>query len=188
MAVPLGPTAHLGVFALPPGPPGLPHGRPWLLLLLLARVLLLLLFPLWDGGRAWLRQLWGRSLGTAPAQHLWGSTVAPHAAPHPPISIGQVAVGTHPKSPHSRGLRGRARPTARPEACGCHGDATLPPPRVGLRPTPPHSPQGWGLRLRAPNTGLGPTLPCPPLQGRAPPVPPAPWRGRDQLRSYGQKG
>lgn len=66
MAVPLGPTAHLGVFAFSPRPPGLPHGCPWLLLLLLARVLLLLLFPLWDGDIAWLWQLWGHSLGTAP--------------------------------------------------------------------------------------------------------------------------
>lgn len=40
------PLAHLGMLALPPRPPGFPHGRPWLLLLLLALVLLRLLFPL----------------------------------------------------------------------------------------------------------------------------------------------
>lgn len=113
----------------------------------------------------------------------------PHR-PTPPISTGQVAVGTHPKSPHSGGLRGRARPTARPEACGCHGDATLPPPRVGLRPTASRTPQSRGLQLRAPNTGLGPTPPCPPPppQGRAPSVPLAPQWGRDRLRDSGQKG
>lgn len=92
----------------------------------------------------------------------------PHR-PTPPISTGQVAVGTHPKSPHSGGLRGRTRPTARPEACGCHGDATLPPPRVGLRPTASRTPRSRGLQLRAPNTGLGPTPPCPP-----PPAGPGP--------------
>lgn len=39
------------MLALPPGPPGFPHGRPRLLLLLLALVLLGLLFPLRAGDR-----------------------------------------------------------------------------------------------------------------------------------------
>lgn len=45
------PRAHLGMLALPPGPPGFPHGRPRILLLLLALVLLGLLFPLRAGDR-----------------------------------------------------------------------------------------------------------------------------------------